>query len=104
MIGPMATGAANKITQVQTPPKGARMVGTYQNAAGYIRRRWQTGPRQYAEMYEHRHVAGTPAGQQADHKNRDKADNSRSNLANMTPSRHAAVGNLRRKMAGARSK
>lgn len=99
----MATGAANSIRQLksgQSVPAGARMVGTYANAAGYIRRRWQTGPRQYVEQYEHRRVARPGPGQQVDHQDRDKSNNSRGNLSNLSASRHAVVGNLRRKMTG----
>lgn len=94
--------AANSIRQLkagQTPPAGARMVGTYKNAAGYLRRRWQTGPRQYVEAYEHRHVAKPGPGQQVDHQDRNKTNNSRSNLTNLSASRHATVGNLRRRLA-----
>lgn len=94
----MASGAANDIRQVQTPPSGSPLVGTYRNAAGYLRKRYKLGPRRYAETYAHREAADTPKGQQADHRNGVKSDNSRSNLQNLTPSRHATVGNLRRRL------
>ena len=90
--------AANKIKQVQRPPAGAPLVGTYANAAGYLRKRYKLGPRRYAETYAHREAAGTPKGQQADHRDGNKANNTRANLQNLTPSRHATVGNLRRRL------
>jgi HNH endonuclease len=96
----MATGAANHIVQVQRPPAGARKVGVYKNAAGYLRTRWQTGPRRYAEMYQHRQVARPAAGQDVDHKNRDKADNSRGNLQALSRRRHNQVQALRKKLGG----
>lgn len=91
--------AANHIVQVSKPPAGARMVGTYKNAAGYIRRRWQTGERQYAEMYVHRQVAHPAPGQDVDHKNRDKGDNSEDNLQALSRTRHNQVQALRKKLA-----
>lgn len=98
----MASGAANTIKQVQRPPAGAPLVGTYRNAAGYLRHRYKLGERRYAEVYAHRQAAGTPAGQQADHRDGNKANNRRTNLQNLTPSRHATIGNLRRRLASRR--
>lgn len=62
----------------------------YKNAAGYVRLRWLVGPRTFVEVYEHRLVAGLPAGV-VHHKNERKDDNSPTNLAPLTSSEHAQI-------------
>jgi hypothetical protein len=96
--------AANKIVQANRPPAGKPLVGTYANDRGYQRERYKVGPRSYVEVYKHRRVARTPAGQQADHKDRNKANNRPGNLQNLTPAAHAAVGNRRRAVSALRSR
>jgi hypothetical protein len=98
----MPRGAANSIRQLragEAPPAGARKVpSTYKNAAGYLRERWQTGERRYVERYQHRGVARPTGAAEVDHRDGNPANNTRSNLRNLSPSRHAVVGNLRRRM------
>jgi hypothetical protein len=98
----MASGAANSIRQLkagEAVPAGARRVGTYRNGDGYQRVRYQTGLRRYVEQYVHRAVAGPQGNQETDHRDGNRANNAPSNLQNLSPSRHAVVGNLRRRMS-----
>jgi len=96
----MARGAANDIRQLkagQPVPAGARRVGTYRNADGYDRVRYQTGLRRYVEQYAHRAAARPSGDQEVHHRDGNPGNNARANLANLSPSRHAVVGNLRRR-------
>ncbi len=99
----MASGAANSIRQLKAGekvPAGARRVGTYRNGDGYRRVRYQTGLRRYVEQYVHRQVARPQGTQEVDHRDGNPGNNSRANLSKLSPSRHATVGNLRRRYAG----
>jgi hypothetical protein len=94
--------AANKITQLRAgeqPPAGARKLpATYRNAAGYLRERWQVGQRRYVERYRHRSVARPSGNAEVHHRDGNRANDARSNLENLSPSRHAVVTNLSRRM------
>lgn len=58
---------------------------------GYVRLRWKVGVRQYVETYEHRVVGGVvTTAEQVHHRNRNKKDNSASNLAHLTADEHRA--------------
>jgi hypothetical protein len=86
----MSTGAANAIRQLRAgerPPPG-NPVGRYRNADGYVRLRWQTGPRSYVESYEHRHVAQPPDGMRVHHRGA-RDDNRPRALLTVTPAEHA---------------
>jgi hypothetical protein len=94
------SGAATHVRQLragQPLPAGARLAGTYKNADGYVRHRYQVGLRQYVERYVHREQAKPTGNQEVDHRNRNRADNRAANLSKLSPSRHATVGNLRRR-------
>lgn len=95
--------AATQVRQLKAGervPAGARLAGTYRNADGYARRRYQTGLRTYVEQYVHRAVARPKGNAEVDHRDGNPGNNARSNLRNLSPSRHATVGNLRRRMTG----
>lgn len=62
----------------------------YLAGEGYVRLRWKVGPREYIEVYEHRLVAGNPAGKHVHHENRQRADNDAANLVALTPGDHRA--------------
>lgn len=54
---------------------------------GYAARStWNAAEKKYATVLMHRLIAQTPCGLQADHINRDRLDNRRCNLRNVTPS------------------
>ena len=54
---------------------------------GYAARTtWNAADKKWATVLMHRLVASTPGHLQADHINRDRLDNRRSNLRNVTPS------------------
>ncbi len=54
---------------------------------GYAARStWDAGDRKWVTVLMHRLIAHTPAHLQTDHINRDRLDNRRSNLRNVTPS------------------
>ena len=60
----------------------------YKNPAGYVRLRWKVGPQQYVEVYEHRLVAGMPAGE-VHHRDHSKDNNADANLAVLSKREHA---------------
>jgi hypothetical protein len=100
----VASGAANSIRQLKAGekvPAGAQRVGkVYRNADGYQRIRYKTGLRRYVEQYVHRATAKPTGSQEVDHRDGNPGNNARSNLSKLSPSRHATVGNLRRRYAG----
>jgi len=62
----------------------------YKNDRGYVRLRWLVGPDQYVEAYEHRVMAGRPAGE-VHHRNGVKDDNRPENLEPLTKEEHARL-------------
>lgn len=60
----------------------------YKRADGYVVLRWKVGTQSYVEAFEHRVVAGRPAGQHVHHVNENKADNDPSNLRALAPTEH----------------
>ena len=96
-------GAATHVRQLragESLPAGARLAGTYKNADGYKRQRYQVGLRKYVERYVHRAVAHPQGNQEVDHRDGNPGNNAASNLDKHSPSRHAVIGNLRRRYRG----
>lgn len=62
----------------------------YRNSSGYIRLRWQVGPGEYVERYEHRVFDGVVTdAEHVHHVNGDRTDNRRENLRRLTAREHA---------------
>lgn len=61
----------------------------YKASSGYIRLRWNVGPGQLVECWEHRYVMGFPDAH-VHHKNGVRDDNRPENLEVLSPSDHAA--------------
>ncbi len=78
----------------ESPPEGEPR--RYRSGAGYVRLRWKVGPREYVECYEHRLIAGRPAGRHVHHENETKADNDPGNLVPLTPSEHGKAHGRRK--------
>ena len=60
----------------------------YKNGSGYVRLRWKVGPQQYVETYEHRLIAGLPAGE-VHHRDHTRDNNDPANLQVLTKHAHA---------------